>query len=123
MRHLVDLGSKIAIIEWYDKHVFPSDKKQRYMDLFMTVCRWKNATKEEIAEFDELKNIEGDVGVRIDSVQITDMALIKADVIRTTFAITGHELHKINSAIDELKEKCKGQKVLMQEVVTIDGWL
>jgi hypothetical protein len=123
MRHLVDLVNKVAVITWWEKNVFPYNEECLYRELYKKKYNWKwPMTDEEEKKLEELKALKGEAGIKVESIQITDMLPVESGTIKTTFTLTGHELKQINDAIEKLQEPYKGRTVTIGEEIEVEEY-
>lgn len=118
MRTLVDLNSRVVVITWWEKSVFPDNANIRYDGLKARKYQWREElTEEEEKELEHLRTVEGEITIRVDSIEIISNATIDIQNVPVSFILLGNELIAINKEIEKLKDQYKGRKIPMEGTI------
>lgn len=116
MRHLIDLDTKVAVITWWEKYIFPNGELEQFKTLYFDKYKWKiDLTDENEKKMQELKLAKGSKGIRIEKVEITDMLPQENNTVNPTTSINERDWYAITRAIINL------EKSIDKEPITVDG--
>jgi len=113
MRHIVDLESKLAVINWWKGNNLSSEKELRYAELY----KKKERTQAEVHEMEELGKVEGDIEIRTGIIQIIDTKPIDVNTVNPVFEIAERQWRLINEFIEKLSEPYTGKKITIREAM------
>lgn len=115
MRHLIDFHSKVVVVTFYEKNLFPDNTEWKYKNLEKLGA---SRTPEEQAEMRLLEAITGTVTIVVNKVEIftafDDEKKMKTAV--TPFVIEGNLWKKINDEIEQFKKNYPSRIVVMSEL-------